>query len=455
MATAATAAHPPNVVTLRNSLADADPSQVVAAFTDLRPHFAARQWLGPSNHYRSDTVKKLEDTSKPIRHKDLRHYIASSVVLHASDGWCYLGQAMQATLVGEPAVARHLAYYAQLRAAMSILAANGIGIFNGRHFLIANDGKTKLITPRMRTHTMVWHALSWWAEQQAAADLLGSAFGYDGTSLREWLDNAGLGSWTPVGQEWVETLIFDLGQAEKDQESRNEASYRPVAMTNAVPAPPCEDARLVRDIWRAFEPGGLSGFDVIQRHLLRLILERGITAAKAPASLADRNTEMRTAINLAFPAHAGSRADDRLRRFLLRRDERKDLLVLKLAKERSTRTHPRHHHEMLCRAGLLLQLANGSAAEVVAGAAMDFDDLDHWWRRLGDQRGLWVPDPSLASPDVNDVIDLWADIADDLELIDDWLNGANSDRLSLLHSCSTAYPRLTSTELIGMWGLPA
>jgi len=56
----------------------------------------------------------------------LSEYIAASCLLHCSDGWSYLGRAISALLRGDPHRARHLAYYAELRAATALLAKVGV-----------------------------------------------------------------------------------------------------------------------------------------------------------------------------------------------------------------------------------------------------------------------------------------------------------------------------------------
>ena len=39
-------------------------------------------------------------------------------------------------MAGDPDAARHLGYYAELRATMSILAGDGIGVFQNKHIIV-------------------------------------------------------------------------------------------------------------------------------------------------------------------------------------------------------------------------------------------------------------------------------------------------------------------------------
>ncbi len=95
-------------------------------------------WLSKSNKYSSDTINRITaDINAGNLHKrQMAQYVAASVILHCNDGWSYLGRSLSALLRGDPHRARHLAYYAELRGAMSLLASNGIGVFNKQHFVI-------------------------------------------------------------------------------------------------------------------------------------------------------------------------------------------------------------------------------------------------------------------------------------------------------------------------------
>ncbi len=60
--------------------------------------------------------------------QDIIEVIAVRGPLHAIDGWSYFSRSLSALLSGDPHAARHLAYYAELRASLSILASTGIGV---------------------------------------------------------------------------------------------------------------------------------------------------------------------------------------------------------------------------------------------------------------------------------------------------------------------------------------
>src|SRR6476661_7745516 len=112
---------------------EASPEAVRTAATRLSTRLADEIWLASNSRYLSETDAKLsQDIGRKVsvshaqgsaKASQLAEYVAASAILHCSDGWGYLGRAMGAQLQGDIGTSRHLAYYAELRAAMSLLAA--------------------------------------------------------------------------------------------------------------------------------------------------------------------------------------------------------------------------------------------------------------------------------------------------------------------------------------------
>src|ERR1700722_6306108 len=103
---------------------------VERTLAELDPFISKSRWVGKTNRYASDTVDRLAlDTKSPslLRTTHLAQYISASSILHCADGWSYLGRAISCLLTGDPHRVVHLAYYAELRAALSLLASEGIG----------------------------------------------------------------------------------------------------------------------------------------------------------------------------------------------------------------------------------------------------------------------------------------------------------------------------------------
>jgi hypothetical protein len=117
----------------------ADPSSIKAVFIDVWGNWCQTQWLLSSNRYQGDCIKRIKKDvgrNRQITHRHLREYIAASSVAHCADGWGYLGRSIEAHLRGDGNVSRHLGYYAELRAALGLLASEGIGVFDRNHFVV-------------------------------------------------------------------------------------------------------------------------------------------------------------------------------------------------------------------------------------------------------------------------------------------------------------------------------
>src|SRR5271168_3372640 len=111
--------------------ASSEPIQTTLA--SLKRHFKRGQWIGLSNRYRENTITKLKADVLPgasINIPHLAQYVAASCPLHCADGWSLLGRALDCHARRDADSARHFAYYAELRAAISLLASQGIAVFD-------------------------------------------------------------------------------------------------------------------------------------------------------------------------------------------------------------------------------------------------------------------------------------------------------------------------------------
>lgn len=113
-------------------------------------------WLAPANRYLNTATKTYDNdlASSSVHHAALIDYISASAPAHLIDGWSYLSRATDAILRGDLNSAIHFAYYAELRAAMSLLACEGIGVFSGKHPII---NKTGTSTTSITHITKLWN----------------------------------------------------------------------------------------------------------------------------------------------------------------------------------------------------------------------------------------------------------------------------------------------------------
>jgi len=343
---------------------------------------------------------------------------------------------------GDPDTARHLAYYAELRAAMSLLGSQGVGILDKTHF-VALPGAT-LGQVRKATHPATWLVLSHWAARTAARDLLGRIFQPMGVPLRDWMDALpGLAGWQVVGSGWLRQWGIDLQHLSNDRFARNEASYRPTRLRGQRSQGSLDSMGYVSDFWGLFDPSPGSPFDGLDRHFLRESLERVFEANGL-----DRKTSeaaVRQLVRDLLPGHGNA---ELFIRFLLREVAEKTPSIFDHASSDSSIDQETHHLEVTSRAALLLRVATGSAAEFIGRDGTSREDIKYWWEDFGVDRGFWRESDEMDSLD-----DLYEDITEALDLSQAWRHGADKSRMNLLAGFPRSVSILTQCERIALWSM--
>jgi hypothetical protein len=421
------------------------PQAVVDAAASLRRYLAKDRWIGGHNRYLVRPLEAIKQDVKPpvsANSKHLREYIAASMVLHAGEGWSYLGRALLAQAAGNADIARHLGYYAELRAAMAILATQGVGVFNGDHAVLDSAGDIHFARGQP-THSMAWLALSEWADSPVGTSRLAGLLEPQGLEIGEWVAAFGAGpSWAAVGQAWLRAWGLDLRRFVQDRLARNEASYRP-AVRDMPALAPRERAAYLSEFWTMFEPQTAAPFQRLDLHLLRNSLDAAFKASTAPGSRSPVAFEERVAqtlTTLTLP-DLGSP----LGQFLTRQADPVDSVIVSYAGLRSTPLNPCHHLHVLSRAALLLRVASGLVAGVLRDAAVSFEELAFWYGPMVSALGL-SPDAQPTEPD-----ELWADVHDALEDVS--ATAADASCWDLHQQSGPALAVLGGCERIGMWAL--
>jgi len=431
-------------------LQSASRNAVQETLSSLGRYFRKCRWVGGNNEYRKNTIENLKAdlghglTTK--NNKQLSEYIASSVLLHCIDGWIYLGKALCAHTYNDKNTAHHLAYYAELRAAMSLLACEGIAIFSGKHVVVDRNRQCVEIPLTPRTHIFTWLALDYWSKLNRSSSLLMQIISPSGIPLQDWLDEFFPGVSEHIGNQWLKTWGLDLKSISQDHNGRNEVSYRPTCLNYCTPINVLETSEFIRRLWELFEPMEASRFEFIDRYLLRASIRKAFYA-RMRYSPKTRPRVFEEQVDLLL---------DNINPVGLPRLALKDLILdnstnilLSEASRVDSVYSSRHHLQVIARAVLLLRVATGSASLLFGEAGFDGEDLEFWWRQFGEDIGLWVP------PFNTRIVDLWADIEvalDDLAL---WENENSIDasypdwRRSLAQELSN----LGNCERILLWGL--
>lgn len=388
-------------------------------------------------------ISSFNDLKNKFNPQQILDVLAATGPSHCIDGWTFLARSLNALLIGDTHTTRHLAYFAQLRAALSLLHCNGIGIFNGVNFAVDSDGALNDIYINQRkkragTHLAAWEALREWAGFKETAQLFLKTLKFHGIPHLECINAV----WPSAILEPLVSKVFenwgiDLDLYAKDRESRNISSYCAHAF-NTTPSTISNRLQLVKSIWRSLEPDGNSGFPILDYQLLYHLLE-----------MMQQEQKQSTGTKLSWN-EIYKRLDPRIQNYLsndcLGNTSSDDFTIITPAKNKELGDT----HAMVCRALLLLRLATEIVRSAFVDAKFDLNagDLNEWFNSVGIERGFW----STAHPP-KDLQDLWDDISfavDDLEHYDTTIP---TDQFKFLNSMSSQIILLSQAERACIWGV--
>lgn len=406
------------------ALGRADNTCVRNALSRLRSH-SVPPWLDSMNPYPSGNLpKRAKDFVEP---QHLIEIIAIRGPLHAIDGWSYIARALNSLISGNSHAARHLAYYAELRGALSILASSGIGIFNKRNVVIDVNGVVHTLSERP-THDMCWAAISQWAMTETSFSRVVDSIYLAGTSLLDPFRTFFPSGATLAASNLLNEWGFDLAQGTQDRDERNWSSYQPTALAE-IRTTPDENREFLTMFWDSLRPSEIS----LERHLLRILLETEASVHGASLSeYEDRYDYINdsTKIQISFE-------------FLMRATERNNHKFLVHASNINTPAHP---YSMICRAALLLRLATGMAEKNLSSAGIQpYLHFENWWREFGLNHGLWPPNDQ---PETS--YDLWNGIEGVLEEVAATSATHRHEWISQLRDNAM---RVCEAERAALWGL--
>ncbi len=416
----------------------------VASRDVVRDYFVGAQraamfsdWIAPTNVYRKDCIKqyRIDLDAAAVNQSHMCEYVAVSAPTHVIDGWSFLARAIDALFRGDRYAAIHLGYYCELRAAMALLASQGVGVLNGQHAIVGVGPPSPKITKpnsELGTHLYAWAALNEWSSSAGAGALLDECIAPGGIRLSRWLDVAGKPSASIVASHWFPNWGIDLRGFTADRNRRNLVSYNP----SEILRPPSIDVLrvidFVLDLWRLFEPSSARRFQNLEFELLRSILK---VDAKAAARIIDK-----IGLPESYSSEiASSTAKD------------KTSITLDLAMSHTDVDSGSCDLEVIARAALLLSFATSSARSLLSEAAYSVSDLTTWLERYSSGRGIDYVVSSIGPPS-----ELWADVSEKIEEARSWRTAQGGGPVHLgtwrKHPAAAAF-ELSAFELAGMWGL--
>ncbi|MHB1246326.1 MAG: hypothetical protein ACYCZH_07780 [Sulfuriferula sp.] len=330
---------------------------------------------------------------------------------------------------------------------MSLLASEGIGVFNNRHPIIAASGNSTTAITQLEvwdkslgkyrkggagTHVAIWPLLSHWCVHSRAANLIDNLIAPEGSGLSLWLEALGIP--TPVGaisQNWFRQWGIDLIHLSEDHESRNMVSYRPSELR--LPSPPSaqEAITFISALWELFEPQSGGRFPQVERELLRKIVRDIGDPTKIDAG------KIRDKLGM------DQTAAENWVKFLTSNDDPQPLVF---AGKSSHVEDKNCSLQVISRAALLLFLATSSTRKHFIDAGYSPGMLEFFWKRLCEVRFLG---PIESLPD--DPIDLWGDIKDHINDVK-----VSSEGVSLgawRNEQPHVANQIVGLELAAVWGL--
>jgi len=256
-------------------------AQVVSALSALSVS-PDGTWLPTANPYLLGGSKRVVDDCKAesVAYSDVTEYVAASAFAHCADAWSYVGRAADALLKGDVHASVHLAYYAELRAAKSLLAAEGVFVGNGFSFVLGSAATLTTVS-REPTHQAAWRLVDEWFRHVGALSTVASIVAPGGHSLRVWV-SAIPGGVNAVMEDMLSGLAFDLRSFVEDRERRNLASYEPTTLT--APTLGVDTVRrTLSGLWAELEPMSGGDFPGIDRSILANVLLRQYSAQNLSA----------------------------------------------------------------------------------------------------------------------------------------------------------------------------
>ncbi len=437
---------------------DASNTHVILGATKIKSDYLTNGYLLPQTDTlvsnAVDAIKKHFDNQVPLSSLELSTYLAACSLSHTMDGWDYLSHSVDSLLKGDVGVAIHLAYYAELRATLSFLSSEGIGVFNRQHVKLDSSGSFDKCPGTLGTHEAAWELIDKWARSSITSvdNSVMQVFSVNGKTFEEWMaafpyPSPALGR--SVVRSWLREWNFDLHRFKTDRNMRNEVSYRPQRIKTNQHLRTLNDlVNSLASFWDVLEPNDSDPFQLLDKYLLRTILQK--TYANLSSTIKFQNSFKSliesTLENLGLN-QSPSFVDfltDAASQHLLFSESQKPVI--------DPATLIYNPLSVIARATLMLRLSTGMSSMVFRSAGVSKNDLSVVWDPYGIERGFWTSE----EPPQTFVI-LWEDIKEHVSDLSEWANG-KSPNLSLLNIYhDTAMPQSFSYfkqfNRAGLWGM--
>lgn len=180
--------------------------------------------------------------------------LAAEQLIHLIEGWRYIASATNAMLSHAGDQALHLAYYAELRAAMSLFSWSGIRVKQCSYYYLDSQGKQKKLD-NQKTHAAVWGLWKEWVKRPDAMSLFNDGIRlHPSVSLGDVVGSVRYVNTAATLSNWG----VDLWDATRDRNARNTSSYEAKLASKSLVTMEKKYVDLVLDLWRLFLSDGFS-----------------------------------------------------------------------------------------------------------------------------------------------------------------------------------------------------
>lgn len=366
--------------------------------------------------------------------KNSKEYIVASSLSHLKDAWCYFGQSINAILKNDISLSKHFSYYSELRSALSLMATEGIAIYNEEHYYIDKNENVQQFTResgsinKLGTHKMVWVSLDTWSMLPKSRELLEKIIHIEGKSLKEWVETCDYTKWCGLSYEIYKNIGIDLKYIAHDRKIRNSVSYSPTDVFRSTPSIK-KNVEFILELWNLLEPNfKKTDFSILKKSL-------SLVGCENPYNIIDKLIESDT-LKEIIEQRLSQRENIVFEKSSIVYDDLNDAL-----------NDPENHLQMLGRAFLLLRIATGSVKLLLKDASIEFSDISFWSEKIMEEYGL-VKDKN----ELDSYSDMWNDVEEGaIQPISD--NDTNIDFYTLKQKLSYPFLLLSETQRPLLWGI--
>lgn len=369
-----------------------------------------------------------------VTDKNSKEYIVASSLSHLKDAWNYFGQSISAILKNDTSLSKHLSYYSELRSSLSLMATEGIAIYNDEHYYIDKYENVQQFTResgsmnKLGTHQMIWVSLDAWSMLPKSRELLEKIIHIEGKSLKEWIEACDYTKWSGLSHEIYKNIGIDLKYIAHDREMRNSVSYSPIdtfMRTCSIES----NVEFILKLWDLLEPNfKKTDFSILKKSI-------SLIGCEDPSYAIDTLIE-NNSLKEAIKEYLSEQENMVFEKSSIVHENLNDAL-----------NDPENHLQMLGRAFLLLRVATGSVKLLLKDANIEFSDISFWSEKILDEYGLVKNKNELDS-----YSDMWMDVEEGaIQQISD--NDTNTDFFTLKQELSYPFLLLSETQRPLLWGI--